>query len=201
MGIFRKTADTNDELALTDTLPEYVDKLLDEADLESIQESDAISLPNNSHYGIDEAVKLMNKLPQDNRQLIVTVVRETLSSVNIDVATVVTDAEQKAEALHQKIIVLSSDIASLKEQIAQKENLIRDTKRQLQETLSVKELLESSSEKIESTGVETSLSEVNNSNSNKDSSNTRITVPVASNSMPNLKNANDDSDAVNVAAV
>jgi len=46
MGIFRKTADTNDELALTDTLPEYVDKLLDEADLDSIQESDAISLPN-----------------------------------------------------------------------------------------------------------------------------------------------------------
>jgi hypothetical protein len=123
-----------------DNLPEYVDSLLDGADLGNVQETEITGNP--LDYGIDKAVELLQKLPQDNPSLVVTVVRETLHSASIDVALVVEDARAKAVKMQEKIATLSDEIAVLKTQIAQKETQIVQTDATLKETLRVQELLQ-----------------------------------------------------------
>ena len=137
MGLFQKNADTSQN---KDNLPQYVDSLLDAADLNSVQETEITGNP--LDYGIDKVVELLQKLPQDNTPLVITVVRETLHSASIDVALVVEDARAKATKMQGKISTLSDEIAVLKTQIAQKEAEIVQTDAVLKETLRVQDLLQ-----------------------------------------------------------
>ena len=139
MGFFPKSAK---KAPTKDNLPQYVDSLLDAADLDSIQESESLITPQPVDYGIDKAIELLQKLPQDNASLVVAVVRETLQSANIDVERVVEDARNKVAQMRQDMEALSAEIAVLKTQIVQKETEIIRTEADLKETLRVQDLLQ-----------------------------------------------------------
>ena len=140
MGLFQKNISNGQNHAENkDNLPQYVDSLLDAADLGNVQETEITGNP--LDYGIDKAIELLQKLPQDNTALVVTVVKETLHSANIDVGLVLKDAQRKATKMEDKISTLSAEIAVLKTQIAQKEAEIVQTDAALKETLRVQELL------------------------------------------------------------
>lgn len=136
MGLFHKNANSGQN---KDNLPQYVDSLLDAADLENVQETEITGNP--LDYGIDKAIELLQKLPQENTALVVSVVKETLHSANIDVELVVEDAQTKAIRMQEEISTLNAEIAVLKTQIAQKEAEIVQTQAVLKETLRVQELL------------------------------------------------------------
>src|SRR5437016_13411537 len=51
--------------------------------------------PDHPDYGINKAIELMRLLPDDNVELIVRVVKTTLESTNINVASIVKDATRK----------------------------------------------------------------------------------------------------------
>ncbi|KPJ87321.1 MAG: hypothetical protein AMJ53_18315, partial [Gammaproteobacteria bacterium SG8_11] len=136
MGLFQKNIKGVES---KDNLPEYVDELLDAADLSNVEETEITGNP--LDYGIDQAIELLQKLPQENASLVVSVVRQTLQSANIDVDLVVQDAQHKAERMQEKIAQLNSEIAILKTQIAQKETEIVQTDTALKETLRVQALL------------------------------------------------------------
>ncbi|MCG6969630.1 MAG: hypothetical protein LJE85_07685 [Gammaproteobacteria bacterium] len=140
MGIFQKGA--KNAISKPD-LPLYVDSLLDAADLSGVPESDPETLITHPvEYGIDKAIELLHKLPQENSALVVTVVRETLQSANIDVELVVSDAQTKTRRMQEKVAELSSEIAVLKTQIAQKEAEIVQTEAARKETQRVQDLLQ-----------------------------------------------------------
>lgn len=145
MSLFKKSDKTAEKLPLQDTLPDFVDSLLDEADLDSIEETEPLAALRKTHYGIDQAIKLMSKLPKDKTDLVVSVVKETLSSANVDVDAVIADAQHKAESIQQQIAQLGSEIAELKAWIAKKETETAEAQAALNETLSVKSLLQQSS--------------------------------------------------------
>ncbi len=50
-------------------------------------------------FGIDKAIELMRKLPGDNTELVVQVVKTTLESLKVKVATIIEDANKKATDL------------------------------------------------------------------------------------------------------
>jgi len=137
MGLFQKNINSGQS---KDNLPQYVDSLLDAADLNNVQETEITGNP--LDYGIDKAIELLQKLPQENTSLVVTVVRETLQSASIDVELVVEDARAKAAKMQEKISALNAEIAVLKTQIAQKEAEIVQTGAKLKETQRVQELLQ-----------------------------------------------------------
>lgn len=140
MGLFQKNVNNGQKNSENkDNLPQYVDSLLDAADLGNVQETEITGNP--LDYGIDKAIELLQKLPQDNTALVVTVVKETLHSANIDVGLVLKDAQSKATRMEEKIATLNTEIAVLKTQIAQKEAEIVQTDAVLKETLRVQELL------------------------------------------------------------
>lgn len=143
MGLFQKS--TKDAPAKKDNLPQYVDSLLDAADLESVRETDSL-IAHPVEYGIDKAIELLQKLPLENTQLVVSVVRHTLESASIDVDLVVDDAEKKAQKMQDEIATLNGEIALLKTQIAQKETDIVQTEATLKETQRVQELLKQASQ-------------------------------------------------------
>jgi len=138
MGLFHKSVK---RAGSADNLPHYVDELLDAADLDSVAESDPL-IVHPVEYGIEKAIQLLQKLPQENTELVVSVVRETLKSANIDLDVVVQDARSKAERMQDSIASLKGDIARLKTQIAQKEAEIIQTESALRETRRVQDLLQ-----------------------------------------------------------
>lgn len=155
MSLFKKNGKTAEKKPLEDTLPEFVDSLLDEADLESIEETEPLSELHKTHYGIDQAIDLMNRLPKDKTELVVSVVKETLSSANVDVNEVIADAQHKAESMQQQIEQLSSEIVELKAQIVRKETTTAEVQAALNETLAVKNLLQQSTDDARSLATKT----------------------------------------------
>jgi hypothetical protein len=151
MGLFQKGVKN---AASKEDLPQFVDSLLDAADLSGVPESDPESLITHPvEYGIDKAIELLRKLPEENTDLVVTVVRETLQSANIDVDLVVEDAQIKANRMQDKMSELTSEIAVLKTQIAQKEAEIIQTETTCKETQRVQELLQRSQQPMKSSAV------------------------------------------------
>ncbi len=141
MGIFQKSGK---RAAAADNLPQYVDGLLDAAELDSIKESDPLII-HPVEYGIEKATQLLHLLLQKSPQdaaLVMSVVRETLKSANIDVDLVVQDAQTKAQRMQDSIAALTAEISLLKTQIGQKETEIVQTETALRETRRVQELLQ-----------------------------------------------------------
>jgi uncharacterized small protein (DUF1192 family) len=148
MSLFKKNGKKAWKNQIEDTLPEFVDSLLDQADLDSIEETDPLADLHKTHYGIDQAIELMSKLPKDKTDLVVSVVKETLSSANVDMDEVIADAQHKAESMQQRIAQLDSEIAELKARIARKVTETAETQAALNETLSVKKLLQQSNDSL-----------------------------------------------------
>lgn len=94
-------------------------------------------------YGIDDALQLMRTLPVDqNAELVVMVVKNTLASMNVSLKDIVGDAVAKEEVTAKKIRNLQENIADLEEQIRERKALVSITEAELAELVSVRERLQ-----------------------------------------------------------
>jgi hypothetical protein len=93
-------------------------------------------------YGIEEVIGLMRELPQENRELVVTVVKKTLESTQIDLDEIIGGAEDKESRLRDKTQTLQSEIKNLQQEIEKRNQEIALLQKDLKETSSVKEKLE-----------------------------------------------------------
>jgi hypothetical protein len=93
------------------------------------------------NYGINKAIELMRMLPDDNIELVVRVVKTTLESTNIKVATIIKDALRKQAGIEGRIDVLKKDIAGLESEIATRRTEIAGLEADHKETSTVKDRL------------------------------------------------------------
>lgn len=93
-------------------------------------------------FGIQKAIELMRDLPQQNVELVVQVVKKTLESMEVDVATIIDDAKSKQAKIQGRIKGLEEEIAEFKEEIAAREEEITALKSDFAETRQVRERLE-----------------------------------------------------------
>jgi len=137
MALFSKNR--QQEADVEETFSEYVDSLLDDEEPSSAHEQAL-----RPDYSIDQAVALMRKMPKDNQDLIVAVVRDTLQSANIDVEAIIHDAEHKSAGLQQCVSDLKDKIAALGDEIKDMESQIKQAEQDLAETSLVRKLLQES---------------------------------------------------------
>lgn len=159
MALFQKKA--KDESESQEAFSEYVDSLLDEDQTTSEQALKPA-------YGIDQAIELMRKVPKDNPDVVVAVIRETLSSANIDVDAIIADAENKTESLRGEIAGLRDRISALQEEIQEKEADIQRSQQDLQETARVQELLKASIQNSQQGKAKTAEPSVSSQQSNSE---------------------------------
>ena len=101
----------------------------------------ATTKPDHPDYGINRAIELMRLLPEDNIELIVRVVKTTLESTNINVASIVQDATRKQTQIEARVGVLKKEIAGLEGEIATRRSEIALLETDHKETTSVKDRL------------------------------------------------------------
>jgi vacuolar-type H+-ATPase subunit I/STV1 len=93
-------------------------------------------------YGIAEATLLMRSLPVDqNVELVVRVVRNTLESMNVQLPEIIEDAVEKEKILQSRKETLNGEIAEFTKQIDQRRQEIARLEEELSETTTVKERL------------------------------------------------------------
>jgi hypothetical protein len=93
-------------------------------------------------YGIAQAIGLMRSLPVDqNVELVVRVVRNTLESMNVQLPAIIDDALAKEAGLQDRIETLDSEIEALAEQIDLRRHEIGRLQAELKETTTVKDRL------------------------------------------------------------
>ena len=93
-------------------------------------------------YGIAETTQLMRTLPVDqNVELVVRVVRNTLESMNVQLADIIDDASAKQTTLQSRMQTLNGEIAEFAKQIDLRREEIGRLEDELVETTTVKERL------------------------------------------------------------
>jgi len=137
MALFGKSRNQDNDAE--ENFSDYVDSLLD-----SQEAASAKGQALRPTYTIDQAIELMRKMPKDNQDLVVAVVRDTLQSANIDVAAIIHDAEQKSSSLNHDVSDLKDKISALREDIKDMEQQIQQAEKDLSETTQVRVLLEAS---------------------------------------------------------
>src|SRR4051812_29675803 len=91
----------------------------------------------NKRYGIDDAIQLMRTLPlNQNLDLVLLVVRNTLASIHVDLHEVIDDATSKQERLRKEIAGVESVIADLEREVALKKQDLAALNADLEETTS-----------------------------------------------------------------
>jgi hypothetical protein len=93
-------------------------------------------------FGIEKAIELMRRLPGDNVELVVQVVKTTLESIHVKVATIIVDAAKKEKRLEDRVATLKREIAELEAEIATRKTQIEAIDADHAETRSVKERLQ-----------------------------------------------------------
>lgn len=97
-------------------------------------------------YGIVEAIQLMRSLPLDqnsqNTELVIKVVRATLSSLSVRVADIIEDATRRQKVIQEGISSLHLHVAELEKQLDLRRQEIAAHEADLKETTSVKERLQ-----------------------------------------------------------
>ncbi len=93
-------------------------------------------------YSIEDAIKLMQSLPQDNQETVVTVVMKTLESTHIKIKDILDDAERKETLIHQQQEKLEREIKQLQAKISERNQRIDTLKEDLQTTVSVRRRLQ-----------------------------------------------------------
>ena len=89
-------------------------------------------------YGIEDAIKLMRRLPREDVSLVASIVRETLESTNIKVDAIIADAEKKEKSLDEHVNRLNEEITELEDMIKKRYEQINGLKSDLEETRQVK---------------------------------------------------------------
>ena len=107
----------------------------------SATEPVADELEPTADYGIDQAMKLMRTLPQENVELVVSVVKTTLESLHIKLPRIIEEAGQRQEDIQGRIQVLRGEIAELEKEIAARREEIASLEADYEETSTVKERL------------------------------------------------------------
>lgn len=93
-------------------------------------------------YGIAQAILLMRSLPVDqNVELVVRVIRQTLESMNVQLPDIIDDASAKETALQGRMERLDLEIEAYAEQIEVRKQEIAQLQAELRETSTVKERL------------------------------------------------------------
>lgn len=95
-----------------------------------------------SVFGIQNAMELMRKLPPDNIALVVSVVKTTLESLDIDVESIILDAKTKRDKIAERISGLEAEIADLEEEVAARREEIKSLRDDAAETKLVQERLQ-----------------------------------------------------------
>lgn len=93
-------------------------------------------------YGIEEAIRLMKALPRDNNEVVVTVVKKTLESTNIEVQDIINDANTREERMRSQQQQLESEIKNLQGEIARRNQRISELLQDLKETSDVRQRLQ-----------------------------------------------------------
>jgi TolA-binding protein len=95
-----------------------------------------------SAYGIAEAIQLMRTLPvEQNVELVVGVVRNTLESMNVHLPEIINDASMKQESIQERIANLQAEISELTQQVETRRQEIAGLETELAETTLVKDRL------------------------------------------------------------
>jgi hypothetical protein len=92
-------------------------------------------------YGIERAVEMMRKLPDENVELVVDVVKIALESAHIEVSGIIDDAIRRETDIQGRVDVLRSEITDLEQQIATRCREIDALESTRRETAKVKERL------------------------------------------------------------
>mgnify|MGYP000618831463 CR=1 FL=1 len=150
MSLFRRSNPVNPDTEQTDVEPfEEIDlpKATDISEpvfsAKELQNSFTASIKTQSSgYGIEDAIQLMKSLPRDNPEVVVTVVKKTLESTNIQVKDILSDAKDKEERIRSKHKALEAEIKQLQEQISKRNQQISDLVQDLNETTDVRQQLE-----------------------------------------------------------
>ncbi len=98
--------------------------------------------PETGSFGIDKAIQLMRTLPTDNIELVVQVVKLTLESTRIKIATIIDDASRRQDDIQGRIKVLKEEIAEFEKEIAQRREEIAGLDADFTETSMVKDRLQ-----------------------------------------------------------
>jgi hypothetical protein len=85
-----------------------------------------VEVPSRKGYGIDELVALMRRLPSDNVELVVRVLKETLESVKIPLPGLIKDSEKREQELTHGIDENKKAITTLEEELAAKQKAIEE---------------------------------------------------------------------------
>ncbi len=93
-------------------------------------------------YGIQNAIELMRRLPDENVPLVVEVVRKTLESLHVDITAIIEDAERKENRIAERVRNLEEEIREFEEEIAARKQEIAALTADRDETRSVKQRLE-----------------------------------------------------------
>lgn len=93
-------------------------------------------------FGIQRAIELMRKLPPENVELVVSVVKTTLESAQVDIESIVEDAVGRRRKISDRIDGLRSEITEFEEEIAARKTEISALERDYAETTGVQEKLE-----------------------------------------------------------
>lgn len=91
-----------------------------------------------SDFGINKAIELMRQLPQDNKELVVTVVKTTLQAMNVKLATIIRDADRKLKSIEGTVEGLRKEIADFEKEIATRKDKITVLETDHKETTAVK---------------------------------------------------------------
>jgi hypothetical protein len=94
-------------------------------------------------YGIDDAIQLMRTLPMNQQpDLVLFVVRNTLASMSVDLGHVIDDGASKQARLSASIAKITAAIAALEGEINARRQELAAVEADLSETSAVKERLE-----------------------------------------------------------
>jgi hypothetical protein len=94
-------------------------------------------------YGIDDAIKLMRTLPVDeNAELVVRVIKQTLASLSVHVDDIIADATSRQEAIRTTVSEYERAIQQFEREIDVRRQEIVRLEQELAETTSVRERLE-----------------------------------------------------------
>jgi len=102
-------------------------------------EPDVLTKPDTSRYGIDSVIGLMRKLPQGDLDTVVSVLKHTLASVDVELSHIIEDADDKVEAIRDRLSELHAEIIQYQEDIKARVEEIAHLESDLVETLDVKE--------------------------------------------------------------
>lgn len=141
MGIFDKSKKSNDSF---ESPVEFIDLSAGAAASPAPAAKPAAPAPPaeaSVAYGIDKAIELMRQLPSENVELVVQVVKTTLESIQVKVATIIQDGNRKLATIEGRIGTLKGEIAELDSEIAKRKQTISELETDHRETTTVKERL------------------------------------------------------------